>query len=200
MHVNSQLMFEKYVRQYFRPNVRVLEIAPDAVPSTFCRTVGDPSIRWESLNLADGPALFQSDGLNYLTNDPYRFPVEDDSFDVVFSAQVIEHVAKIWTWMRELTRVCKPGGVVITINPAEIPFHEWPIDCWRIYPDGMRALHEEVGLRTELAEFGSLQRTPSSLYMSLYWLKQMVKPLYGRKRHDYFRFIDTVSVGRKPGR
>jgi hypothetical protein len=28
------------------------------------------------------------------------------------------------------------------------PFHEYPIDCWRAYPDGMTALYEEGGTVT----------------------------------------------------
>lgn len=31
------------------------------------------------------------------------------------------------------------------------------MDCWRIYPEGMRALSDDAGLDVELSEWGSLE-------------------------------------------
>jgi len=50
------------------------------------------------------------------------------------------------------------GGHVITIVPVSWNFHEAPIDCWRIYPEGMRALYEEAGLEVELCKFETLEK------------------------------------------
>jgi hypothetical protein len=36
-------------------------------------------------------------------------------------------------------------------------YHEAPIDCWRMFPEAMRALYEEAGLIVELREWGSLE-------------------------------------------
>ena len=75
----------------------------------------------------------------------YKYDVADNSFDVVFSGNVSEHVKELWTWMAEQFRILKPGGHVICHNPFSEPYHEEPIDCWRIYPSGMRALMEWAG-------------------------------------------------------
>ena len=40
------------------------------------------------------------------------FPAPSGAYDIVFSGQVIEHVRKIWLWIKELTRICKVGGLV----------------------------------------------------------------------------------------
>ena len=66
---------------------------------------------------------------------------------------------KIWLWIKELTRVCKVGGLVITINPVSWPYHEHPIDCWRAFPEGMRALYEDASLEVLLSIFESLEAT-----------------------------------------
>ncbi len=151
MHRNSVLMFRKYLQPLFSGGQRVLEIGPDKCPSTFELMVAEPTIRWETLDLRERP------GLTYVLNGDDRFPIEDDSFDVVFSSQVIEHVRKPWLWLRELARVCRPGGHVLTINPVSWPYHEAPVDCWRIYPEGMRALHEDAGLLVKLSLFETLE-------------------------------------------
>ena len=50
-----------------------------------------------------------------LENKP--FPFEDNSFDIVFSKSVIEHIGKPNNFMRETHRVLKPGGRVVTMTP-----------------------------------------------------------------------------------
>src|SRR5512147_2955160 len=153
MHRNSCLLFEKYAQSYFKPAARVLEIGPDTQPSSYERIAGGPGIAWETLDLAPSN---QGTLLTYLAEDEYHFPVDDDRFDIVVSGQVIEHVRKVWVWIRELARVCKPGGVVITICPLNWPYHEAPVDCWRIYPEGLRVLYDEAGLEMEKTAFEKL--------------------------------------------
>jgi 2-polyprenyl-3-methyl-5-hydroxy-6-metoxy-1,4-benzoquinol methylase len=151
MHTNSRLLFLKYARQYFRPGMRVLEIGPDTVPSTYQRAVGEGSIVWHTLDLRDDPSL------TYHALSEYEFPVESASYDIVLSAQVIEHVRQIWVWIQELARVCKPGGLVVTINPVSWPYHEAPIDCWRAFPEGMKALYHYASLEVKLSRWESLE-------------------------------------------
>jgi len=70
----------------------------------------------------------------------------DASFDVVVSSQCLEHVRHPWKWMKEVSRICRPGGLIYICTPHTIPYHPYPIDCWRVYPDGMRSLFEESGV------------------------------------------------------
>ena len=68
-------------------------------------------------------------------------------FDVVISGQTLEHVRQPWDIMRRIATITKPGGKLCIIAPHTFPFHEYPEDCWRIWPDGMRGLFEYVGFR-----------------------------------------------------
>src|SRR5438105_10645013 len=145
MHQNSKLRFEKYAKKFVRPGIRVLEIGPDKFAS-YRNIIADRSITWDTVNLAA-----RGDGATYIATGEYSFPVADNSYDIVLSGQVMEHVRKIWIWMRELTRVCKPGGHVITVVPCSWPYHEAPYDCWRVFPEGMRALYEDAGLSVTLS-------------------------------------------------
>ena len=86
--------------------------------------------------------LDMTDGKNVdvVAKDPYKFPLESNSFDLVISGQAFEHIEFPWLTIREIERVLKPGGFAIIIAPSSGAEHRYPNDCWRFYPDGMRAL------------------------------------------------------------
>lgn len=202
MHRNSRLLFEKHAKEFFSPGARVLEIGPDRYPSTYREIVGPEVARWDTLDFASRTDV----PLTYRTTDEYTFPVEDGAYDVVFSAQVIEHVRKIWRWMPELARVCGPGGYVITINPVSWHYHESPVDCWRIYPEGMRALSEDAGLEVvtstwesvELARIGRLSPRPLRKHRIMQRLSGVVGLLNAGLKFPVEAAFDTLTVARKP--
>lgn len=68
------------------------------------------------------------------------------SFDIVISGQCAEHVAAPWRWIVDVARLLKPRGLLWLAIPNTEVFHEHPIDAWRCWPAGMRALFEEAGL------------------------------------------------------
>lgn len=171
MHDNSILLFETYAVPLFTPGSRVLELAPDDDPSTYRKLV-PVDVEWATADLAteldaSGHRRWgggRADDLTLVMTDPYVVPADDDSYDVVVSGQVIEHVREPWRWMQELARVCRPGGRVVTVNPVSWPYHEAPVDCWRIYPEGMRALCDAAGLVVESSRCESLEPRPRRWY------------------------------------
>lgn len=78
--------------------------------------------------------------VDVLLSDPYALPFEDGSIDLVVSGQALEHIEYIWQTMAEIARILRPGGMVFLIAPSRGPEHRFPVDCWRFYPDGFRAL------------------------------------------------------------
>lgn len=157
MHENSKLLFARYAAAFFRGNPRVLEVGPDGTPSSYETMVrrdlvAAAPLTWHTVDLASRP------GMTHAARSEYEFPIADDSYDVVLSGQVLEHVRKPWRWLPELARVCSPGGHVITISPITWPYHEAPVDCWRIYPEGLRALHDEARLEVLDVRWESLER------------------------------------------
>jgi SAM-dependent methyltransferase len=56
--------------------------------------------------------------LHLADHNPYHLPFADNSFDLVVSSQVFEHVMDYPAAMSELGRVLKPQGVSIHIFPA----------------------------------------------------------------------------------
>lgn len=164
MHLNSELIFRKHGVPFFKDQDKILEIGPAGSPSEYQKVVNNPKIVWHTIDFADTTFINSStDNLTYKLTSPYKFPVEDKTYDIVLSGQVIEHVEKIWEWLKEIKRVTKDDGLIVTVNPVSWPYHEAPIDCWRIYPNGIIALAEEVGLdvvfcKTESLEIENLQK------------------------------------------
>ena len=69
-----------------------------------------------------------------------------NEFDLVISGQAMEHCEFFWIVFQEIFRVLKPNGYICIIAPSSGPEHRYPVDCWRFYPDGMRAICKFVGL------------------------------------------------------
>jgi hypothetical protein len=63
-----------------------------------------------------------------------------DAYDVVISGQAMEHVPRPWEWLTNLAQFYR--RYICIIAPAMWPEHRFPLDTYRYYPDGMRALFE----------------------------------------------------------
>jgi SAM-dependent methyltransferase len=50
--------------------------------------------------------------VTYEVGDAYALDIEDDAFDIVHAHQVLQHLADPVAVLREMRRVCRPGGVV----------------------------------------------------------------------------------------
>ena len=84
-----------------------------------------------------------SPGLNVdvAVADPYNWvEIADDTYDLVISGQALEHIEFFWGTAFEIGRVLKPGGITALIAPSNGFEHRYPVDCWRFYADGMRAM------------------------------------------------------------
>ncbi|PSN63690.1 putative ubiE/COQ5 methyltransferase [Corynespora cassiicola Philippines] len=53
-------------------------------------------------------------------------PFADASFDVVFCSQVLLHIPDPVAALREMRRVCRPGGGIVACREGEWPFHFTP--------------------------------------------------------------------------
>jgi FkbM family methyltransferase len=82
----------------------------------------------------------------------------DESFDVVYSHQVLEHIPKPWIAAREIIRVTRKNGFGIHTTCAFNPRHGQPEfnDFYRFLPDGLAELFEKVTILVK-GEWGNRQ-------------------------------------------
>lgn len=146
MHTNARLMFERHAVPVFRPGDSVLEVGPSR-GNTVLRDMLPAGCAYHYADVRNfdlGPGRVDMPG-------PYQIHGFDDAFDVVFAAQVIEHVARPWLWVPELARVARRA--VILLAPVSYGYHasKGGLDCWRIYADGMKELLRAAELGVEMA-------------------------------------------------
>ena len=78
-----------------------------------------------------GIDITQGQGVDIVANAE-DLPFEDESFDLVYSTEMLEHVKDYIQVIREIRRVVKVNGLVmITTRSPEFPLHDYPHDYWR---------------------------------------------------------------------
>ena len=75
--------------------------------------------------------------------DAHQLPVADESFDLILSTQVFEHLAAPWVAAAEIARALKPGGRLVGSVAFLKPFHN---SYFHISHQGMVKLLEGAGL------------------------------------------------------
>jgi SAM-dependent methyltransferase len=76
----------------------------------------------------------QQHNIDFVVADVQDLHFDDDSFDVVHAHQVLQHVGDPVRALREMRRVCKPGGVVAARDSDYAAFSWFPslpeLDSW----------------------------------------------------------------------
>jgi SAM-dependent methyltransferase len=136
-----------------------------------------------------GVDVREGNNIDRVMEKPYRIPAKGGSFDIVLSGQVFEHVPFFWASLLEIARVMRPGAYFFMTVPSRGHVHS-TYDCWRVYPDGMRAMAawSRLNLREAFTDF------PPSIPGR-------------RKKHDFgaidadnYYWGDSVGVFQKPAR
>jgi ubiquinone/menaquinone biosynthesis C-methylase UbiE len=86
--------------------------------------------------------------VEFRTADVYALDFEDDTFDIVHAHQVLQHLDDPVRALREMRRVCRPGGHVAARDADYAAFTWYPaepkMDAWlELYRNLARANHGE---------------------------------------------------------
>lgn len=161
---------EKLITKYLDVDKKlsILDVGSYDVNGTYKKFFNYLTWEYIGIDIEEGP------NVDVVAKAPYNWGI-DQQFDVVISGQCIEHVPDVKLWFQELDKVVKVGGLVFLIAPnnnqAE---HRFPVDCWRIFPDGMKWLFTDVGDYEVLECFiqkrdcVGVGRKISSVYYKLY--------------------------------
>jgi SAM-dependent methyltransferase len=137
--------------------------------------------------------------------NPYRLPFDDDTFDVVISDQVFEHVMDYPTTLREAQRVMKPGGAFLHVFPARympiephvhVPLgtllrQRWWLRTWAL-----------VGIRNEFQATLSAREACEANFRYLtthtnYLTKRQLRDQFGQYYTDV-RFVEGAFLQNRP--
>ena len=140
MHKDSFEAMRRFVYKYLDPdgNIRILDVGSLNVNGFYKPLFDTPNWEYIGCDAEDGK------NVDVVLKDPYKWEFKDEEFDVVISGQTLEHVEFFWLTLKEMDRVLKKGGRCCIVVPRIIQEHRFPVDCYRFYPDGMRALAKWV--------------------------------------------------------
>jgi len=83
-----------------------------------------------------------------------------DSFDVVLSTCVLEHIKDWRGAISNMKKVCKPNGILLVIVPSDWPFHAFPHDYWRFAKEDI----ENIFSDSEILVLTKDKEKPSLVY------------------------------------
>jgi SAM-dependent methyltransferase len=176
MHASSLENMYRCHARYLPPKVlqargemTVLDVGGADVNGGYREVFADPQFQYKTVDLAEG------NGVDIVLEDPYRFPVEDHSVDIVLSGQMLEHCEFFWLSFAEMMRVLKPDGFLFLIAPSAGPIHRYPVDCYRFYPDAYRALAKYAGC--QLLEVWLDERGPWRDLVGVFSWQEMAEPV-----------------------
>ena len=140
MHVEAWEAMVNLLGRFTLAQAEVLDVGSYDVNGTYRPMIEKhPGWHYTGLDVCAGP------NVDVVSHDPYHFPFEEGTFDLLISGSTMEHVEAIWLWVPELVRVLKPGGMLSIVTHWQFKEHKYPIDCWRIMPDGMKYLFDQTG-------------------------------------------------------
>ena len=136
MHDTAYETGKKFFELYWKPSFKkILDLGSQNINGTL-RDFCPEGAEYLGVDMAEG------EGVDLVLSDPYKFPFENESFDVIVSSSCFEHSTLFWLTFLECIRVLKRDGFLYINVPSNGIYHPYPTDCWRFYPDAAWALAE----------------------------------------------------------
>lgn len=139
MHPSAAENLTKFVNKYLVPlkeidaKLTIIDIGSQDINGNNRTQFNSPNWKYIGVDIVEG------NNVDIVLKDPYKYPFENNSVDIVVSTNTFEHIEFPWKSMEEIARVIKPGGLICIIAPSFGGKHE-ETDCWRILIDGMKSL------------------------------------------------------------
>jgi SAM-dependent methyltransferase len=137
-----------------RPGAQVVDLGCGRGDSVTVFRAVDPSVCWIGLEVAESEPFAQRtrEDAEFLVFDGVHLPFADQSVDVVFCKQVLEHVERPHELLPEVGRVLRSGGNFAGSTSNLEPYHGYSVANFTPY--GLKRLLERAGFELELLQPG----------------------------------------------
>ncbi len=151
-------------------------------------------IVFKSEDNVDTSSLHEKNLIRLINTEPYSLPFDDNTFDLIISNQVFEHVQNYSETIKELHRILKPEGSTIHIFPSRyspIEPHVYVPYSSIINSYSWLYLWAFLGVRNESQSDLSVHEVANNNYK---YLKNNTNYLPKRKINKYFQScFDSVE-------
>jgi SAM-dependent methyltransferase len=195
--------FAHYVQHVARPGAVVLDYGcGSGTVVEMLRAAGYDAhgvdIRWPGATTPDIEASdLGREGVLRYYEEGGRLPFDDDTFDVVVSDQVFEHVVPLEASVREIERVLRPGGVASHHFPSRAVWREGHIGiplAHRLPPGRARLTYTTALRRAGLGKFKDDRPAREWAAEKLEWIDRWTIYRPAREIHAIFgRNADLVN-------
>lgn len=169
---NMNKFVDKYLNNLTQQKLTIIDLGSQDVNGSYKPLFDNPNWNYIGLDITQG------NNVDIVVKDIYNWKEFDsNSVDVLVSGQALEHIEYFWKTFKEIFRVLRHGGIFCIIAPSSGPEHHFPVDCWRFFPDGLRAVSKYAGL--EVLEVYNCWNDPNFSEEENLWK-------------------DTVLIGKKP--
>lgn len=137
MHKSAMLRMQWFIENYIPKDkkVRILDVGSYSVNGNYRQLFRNIDVDYVGLDIENGP------NVDVVVKDAYCWnEIKDESFDFVISGNAFEHIEFPWLTMEQIYKKLKPGGFICILAPFRLGEHRYPTDCYRYYPDGLKAL------------------------------------------------------------
>lgn len=176
--------------------LKIVDIGSQDVNGSL-RTVAQPEHQYLGVDFSSGK------GVDIVINDAYKLPFETESINAVVCSSCLEHSEFFWLLFNEMLRILKPSGLLYINVPSNGPYHTFPVDCWRFYPDSGLALQrwgERNGFKVALLEsfIGEKKYEPWNDFVAVFIKDRSYIPAYGDRISSQFKGIQHGYLNNTP--
>ena len=133
MHQSALENGKKFLQTYSLKKNKILDVGAQNVN-------GSLKIYKKDEDTYIGTDMYAGKDVDIVQEDPYKIPFSDNYFDIVVCTSVFEHCEFFWLLTNEIFRVLKADGIFYLNAPSNGPFHRYPVDCYRFYPDSCHSI------------------------------------------------------------
>ena len=110
-----------YLSKLSNKKFKLIEIGSLSVNSNIKKSLED-NMEYIGIDIVKGK------NVDVVLDDPYKFPFEDKSVDVVISISNFEHIEFFWLTYLEILRVLKNDGLFFLNAPSNSKYHRHETD------------------------------------------------------------------------
>jgi len=135
-----------------------------------------PEAVWHGVDIEDSPEVRSRtrEDATFTTFDGTNLPYMSESFDLLYSCQVLEHVREPDCLLRDACRVLKPGGLFVGSVAYLEPYHS--LSIFNFTPYGVMRTFQDAGF--EVVELRPGVDAPSLMLRQAFLGSRFLEPIF----------------------